>query len=320
MTSLEALQRAFIDQRNGIFIHFNSGTTQYHQSDIIDWDYGVTGKNDPRRHPFEPATWNPDRLDTAQWAAVAKSAGARFAALTTKHHEGFCLWPTQTTTHCVSSGQVTTDVVASYLKDFRAAGIEAGLYFSMLDLQHDITATHCTPADKAMIHAQLTELLTNYGDIPFLITDGWNAPWGGPSYQDLPFAEVDGWVKSLQPNCLLMNIGSVDDLSTTDILFFENAAGQETAASFAGPGIACNLFTTSWFWKDRYAMEPLKSVDWALGLAEQYNRQNVNFMLNINPDDHGQVAPNLAAQLAAYGQRYQQPAPLTALPAGWLWR
>ena len=80
---------------------------------------------------------------------------------------------------------------------------------------------------------QITELLTNYGEIPYLIIDGWNAPWGGPSYRELPFEEVDALVKRLQPNCLLMNIGCTEGISGTDVVFFENGAGQELTPGFA---------------------------------------------------------------------------------------
>ena len=73
-----------------------------------------------------------------------------------------------------------------------------------------------------MIKGQITELLTNYGEIPFLIVDGWNAPWGGPSYEMLPFEELDSLVKSLQPDCLFMNIGCSKGLEGTDIVFYEN--------------------------------------------------------------------------------------------------
>ena len=77
----------------------------------------------------------------------------------------------------------------------------------MLDLTAQTGHRSCTTAQKEKIFGQVTELLTNYGEIPFLIVDGWNAPWGGPSYEMLPFEELDRLVKSLQPDCMLMNIG-----------------------------------------------------------------------------------------------------------------
>ena len=91
---------------------------------------------------------------------------------------------------------VKTDVVREYLEAFRIQGIKAGLYFSILDLTQGIDRRGCSAKNKEYIKGQLTELLTNYGEIPFVIVDGWQSPWGGPSYEELPFEEVNGWVKA----------------------------------------------------------------------------------------------------------------------------
>lgn len=165
---------------------------------------------------------------------------------------------------------------------------------------------------------QITELLTNYGEIPYLIIDGWNAPWGGPSYRELPFEEVDALVKRLQPNCLLMNIGCTEGISGTDVVFFENGAGQELTPGFAGPGALCQKLTRTWFYRDD-EKEP-KSADWALGLMRQCFASHANFMLNLSPDPDGRIPAPLAARFAEIGARVSFPAPLTELPAGWLRR
>ncbi len=73
---------------------------------------------------------------------------------------------------------------------------------------------------------QITELLTNYGEIPYLIIDGWNAPWAARPTASCRSREVDALVKRLQPNCLLMNIGCTEGISGTDVVFFENGAGR----------------------------------------------------------------------------------------------
>lgn len=319
--NLLELQRNFINLRNGAFIHFNSATEQFHDSDISDWDFGITDKNDPNRHPFNPMTWNPQNLNCQEWAQVAKSGEAQFAALTAKHHEGFCLWPTETTNHSITHSPFNVDVVSEYLKAFREMDILPGLYFSMLDLEHGITETKCTSEDKNFIKNQLRELLTNYGEIPFLIIDGWNAPWGGPSFTDLPFAEIDELVKSIQPNCLLMNIGSGSDMSTTDIVFFENAAGQETPENFVGPGASCNIYTENWFWKERHETTDLKSAEWAFyEKVKPDSEKNIVYLMNISPNKSGTVDANLKQRFAEFGHLYAQPNQLNEIPESWLKR
>ncbi|MBD5459471.1 MAG: alpha-L-fucosidase [Lachnospiraceae bacterium] len=320
MRTLENLQKEFINLRLGTFIHFNSATMQFHTGEIKDWEFDHENGKSPRLYPFAEKDWNPQNPDCAQWAAAARSSGCRFAALTAKHHEGFALWPTAYSEHSVKNGTNKTDVVAAYLKAFREAGIAAGLYFSILDLTAGIGRRSCTEKQKEMIKGQITELLTHYGEIPFLIVDGWNAPWGGPSYDMLPFEEIDGLVKLLQPNCLLANIGCTEGIENTDIVFFENGAGQEITAGFEGPGVLCQKFTGTWFWREEDPETKTASAEWAAGLLKKCNAVNVNLMLNISPNKEGRMDENLAAAFSSFGELQKTAAPLQEIPAGWLKR
>jgi len=313
-------QQWFVNQRLGMFIHFNSATFQFAEGEMQDWEYGHENDDEPRRYIFDPKDWKPDQLDCSQWAQAAKSAGMKFAALTAKHHEGFSLWPTRHTEHCVRNASSTRDVVREYLDAFRREGIEAGLYFSMLDLHHQIGRKKCTPEDKQFIKNQLEELLTEYGDLPFLIIDGWHAHWGGPKYEDLPFEEIDEWVKQLQPQCLLMNISCETNLNHTDVVFYENAAGQEVEDAFVGPGASCNILTNTWFWRTTDPDMELKSVEWALEKIHDANKQNVTFLFNGAPNTHGLLDDNILVRFKEIGARYRQPAELTTIPQGWLVR
>lgn len=320
MSDLLELQKRFVNLRFGSFIHFNSATIQFNTGDISDWEYGHENAGEPRRHPFAEKDWNPGKIDCEQWAVIIKSAGGRFAAYTTKHHEGFATWPTAYSEHCVRNATDKTDVVAAYLKAFRAAGIQAGLYFSILDLTAGINRRSCTEEQKKMIKGQLTELLTNYGEIPFLILDGWNAPWGGPTYGMLPFEEIDSLVKSLQPECLLMNIGCTEGIEGTDILFFENGAGQDVYRGFEGPGTLCQKLTGTWFWRRTDAVNLTGTADWALKRMYSYFPMNVNFMLNLSPNEEGRVDGNLAAEFIKIGEKLALPDPVEEIPVGWLRR
>lgn len=317
MTHLEELQKNFVDLRFGSFIHFNSASVQFPDSEVEDWEYGVENIGTPRKHPFRESDWNPTRLDCAAWAKAMKSAGCRFAALTTKHHEGFCLWPSAYTEHCVKNAADKTDVVAAYLAACRDAGIVAGLYFSVLDLTSGIGRRSLTEDQRAMVKGQLTELLTNYGEIPFLIVDGWSAPWGGPSYEKLPFAEIDALVKSIQPDCLLMNIGCTEGISGTDVIFYENGAGQDVEGEFHGPGILCQKLTRTWFNRADDRSTPVKNAEWVKGLAEKYFPQNIALILNLSPRADGSLEENQVAEFAKIGRTLTLPGPIGDLPEGW---
>ncbi|MFC5406265.1 alpha-L-fucosidase [Cohnella soli] len=313
-------QRCFVNQRFGMFIHFNSATFQFADSEINDWEYDHENGDEPRRFVFDPKDWNPEQLDCKQWSKAAKSAGMKFAVLTAKHHEGFSLWSTRYTEHCIRNATNKRDVVKEYLQAFKQEGITTGLYFSMLDLHHQIGRKKCTPEHKQFIKNQLEELLTDYGDIPFLIIDGWNAHWGGPNYEELPFEEIDAWVKQLQPQCLLMNISCESNLDHTDVVFYENAAGQEIEDSFAGPGASCNVLTDTWFWRTSDSTLDLRTTDWVLEKVRDANRHNVTFLLNGAPNQCGLLDDNVINRFRDIGARYRQPADLTEIPENWLIR
>ncbi len=312
------LQMDFINQRLGTFIHWNSAATQFHNSpDIIDWEYDVENGGADRIYPFNEADWNPKHLDCDRWAEIAKSAGCRFAILTTKHHEGFALWDSKYSEHCVRNATNKTDVVAEFLRAFRKVGIRAGLYFSILDLTSKLGRYDFTEEHRTMVLGQITELLTNYGEIPYLIIDGWNAPWGGPSYKTFPFEEVDALVKKLQPNCLLMNIGCTEGISGTDIIFYENGAGQELEDGFKGPGALCQKLTRTWFYRDEHETEPVKSAEWAIDLMNTCFEMNTAFIMNLSPDPDGVVHDNLTERFAEIGKKISLPEPIETLPDGW---
>jgi alpha-L-fucosidase len=210
--------------------------------------------------------------------------------------------------------------VAEYLEAFRAEGIVAGLYFSMLDLHHDIRRCGCTVEGKRLVLRQLTELLTGYGEIPFLIIDGWNANWGGPLYEWISFEEIDALVKALQPGCLLMNISCEPNLNHTDVVFFECAAGQQMEQGFNGPGIGCNYLTKQWFWREEDTSMTLRSAEWAVETVHAMNRRNAAFLLNVSPNTHGELDENVLSRLKEIGKVYHKLPEMETIPSDWVFR
>ena len=249
-TPLLQLQQRFVDLRFGMFLHFNMATFQ-------DREWG---------DPTSPADlFNPTALDTDQWAAAAKSANMTWGCLTTRHHDGFCIWPTKT--HAASVAQTThkTDVVRAYVDSFRKAGLHVCLYYSILSLRDDIRHFNVTPAKIQLIKDQLTELLTNYGKIDLLITDGWDAPWSRITYAEVPYHEIYAHVKSLQPDCILCDLNASQyppgGLYYSDIKAFEQNAGQKVPEGSEVPALSCVTITPDWFWKQKDTGSPLKPVE-----------------------------------------------------------
>lgn len=295
---LAQLQQEFLDLRFGMFIHFNIPTFSEQ-----DWP-------DPQ---MSPATFNPKRLDCNQWAEVASSANMQYACLTTKHHSGFCIWNTKTTDYNVMNSPLKRDVVKEYVDAFRKKGLKVALYYSILDTHHDIRAGWVKREHTEFIKKQLTELLTNYGEISLLVIDGWDAWWSRISYEDIPFEEIYRHIKSLQPNCLVSehNAGKYPDseLFYTDVKHYEQNAGQfiskETNQLPAASGIPINA---SWFWKESFPTDSVKSAEnLVYNNLIPLNEAHCNFILNAAPNRDGLIDDNAAAEFKKIGELWKYP-------------
>lgn len=171
-----------IERGYGMFIHF--GVNTFNE---IEWSKG----------DLPASSYNPTELDCDQWVRIAKEAGFRYLILVTKHHDGFCLWDSKYTDYDVASSPVKIDVVREVAKACKKYGLKLGLYYSLWD-RHEPSYKDTKKYNKYMKN-QLTELMTNYGDIYELWFDGgwdkkdddWNLP------------EIYEYVKEMQANCLL---------------------------------------------------------------------------------------------------------------------
>ncbi|WP_310557876.1 alpha-L-fucosidase [Flavobacterium sp.] len=184
-TPVQEASRIQIDQIErgyGMFISYGINTFNE-----IEWSKGN----------LPVSSYNPTNLDCDQWIKVAKEAGFRYVILITKHHDGFCLWDSKYTEYDVASSPVKTDIVAEVAKACKKYGVELGLYYSLWD-RHEPSYKNKEQYNLYMKN-QLTELMTNYGEVCELWFDGgWDkkeADWDIPA--------VYKYVKAMQPNCLL---------------------------------------------------------------------------------------------------------------------
>jgi alpha-L-fucosidase len=297
------LQQRFVDLRFGMFVHFNMATFQ-------DREWG-----DPTS---PPNLFHPTALDTDQWAAAAQSANMTWGCLTTRHHDGFCLWPTRTQAASVAQTSHRTDVVRAYVNSFRKAGLRVGLYYSILSLRDDIRHFNITPAKVKLIKDQLTELFTGYGEVDILITDGWDAPWSRITYEEVPFHEIYEHIKSLQPSCLLCDLNAsqypAGGLYYSDVKAFEQNAGQKVPEDSDVPALSCVTLTDGWFWKQADANGQLKPVSTVVNeWLEPLNRRHCNLVLNAPPTREGRLAPNVVGRLEDIGKAWKHPGPLAKL-------
>jgi alpha-L-fucosidase len=179
-----------------MFVHFGVNT-------FTDREWGE-GTEDP-------AIFNPTAFDARQWARTARAAGFRALILTAKHHDGFCLWPTRTTTHSVAQSPWRNgrgDVVREFVDACRAEGLRPGLYLSPWD-RHEPRYGD-SPRYNDFYIAQLTELLTQYGTIHEVWFDGANGEGPNGRKQQYDWPRTWSTVRGLQPNAVMFSDAGPD--------------------------------------------------------------------------------------------------------------
>jgi alpha-L-fucosidase len=179
-----------------MFLHFGVNT-------FTDREWG-DGKE-------SPSIFNPTALDCRQWARTARAAGFKAMVLTAKHHDGFCLWPTATTDHSVKSSPFrggTGDLVREFVDACRAERLRVGLYLSPWDRNSPVYGDSPRYNDKYI--AQLTELLTRYGDIHEVWFDGANGEGPNGKRQEYDWSRTWNTVRGLQPDAVMFSDAGPD--------------------------------------------------------------------------------------------------------------
>ena len=198
------------------FIHFGVNT-------FTDREWG-DGTEDE-------ALFNPVHLDCNQWVAAVKAAGAKGMILTAKHHDGFCPWPSQYTEHSVKNSPCQRDVVKEAAEACRRGGIRFGVYLSPWDRN---SRYYGTPEYNDYFCHQLTELLTQYGDLFCVWFDGACGEGPNGKRQEYDFPRYIELIRKYQPNAVIFNDAG------PDTRWVGNEAGKARHAEWAVvPGELC---------------------------------------------------------------------------------
>lgn len=239
-----------------------------------------------------------------EWCAAAAAAGARYAVLTTKHHDGYALWPSEHASLSVRDSGIDRDLVAEFVDACRAEGLKVGFYLSLSDWHHPdypafrdedrpyLLIAYPRPDPEAWarylddLFGQVRELLTGYGEISVLWFDGgWErtpAEWRA--------AELEALIRELQPGILLNErLPSVGDYTTPEQ--FVPATPPE------GRWETCLTMNESWgFVPDDHDWKTERDLVHAL--AETVGKGG-NLLLNVGPRGDGSLDPDEADRLAA---------------------
>jgi alpha-L-fucosidase len=302
----------FHDAKFGLFIHWGvysllgSGEWVMQQKQISKEDYQEL-----------PEFFNPIDFNPKEWVAIAKAAGMKYITITTRHHDGFSMFATkQTDWNIMDRTPYKKDVIKMLADECHKQGIKLFLYYSHLDwYQNDYfprgnTGQYSGRPDSGnwnkylgFINAQLTELLTNYGEISGIWFDGmWdkrNADWQLDKTYNL--------IHSLQPGCMIGNNHHLSPNPGEDFQMFEkDLPGKNTTGFNAESKIGslpletCETMNDSWGFN--LSDNNFKSVKTLVQYLVKAAGNNANFLLNIGPMPNGKIHPRFISTLKEIGK------------------
>lgn len=262
------------DAKFGMFVHWGL----YSQLGRQEW---VMSIEDIPVEEYEKLakTFKPKPNAARDWAKLAKATGMKYMVMTTKHHEGFCLFDSKLTDYCAPRQGPGRDLVREYVDAARAEGLRVGFYYSLMDWHHpDGMKSQNDPAARQRfvdyIHGQLRELMTNYGKIDILWYDV-AVPLDAAGWQS---EKMNKMVLELQPDIIVNNRNWLaGDFSTP----------EQTVEATKGDWESCMTLNDSWGYTA--ADDNWKTPQRVVRNLVQCARDGGNYLLNIGPKPDGSI-------------------------------
>jgi len=296
-------QIEFQDWEFGLFLHFGMYTYREEQD----------GRKYKRQ---DPSLFAPGELDCEQWIRTAKEAGMRYAVLTCKHHEGFCLWPSEFgdySTKYSSWRDGKGDVVKDFTDACHKYGLKVGIYYSPYDGVTPLYDNDFKGYDDYFI-GHMRELLTNYGTVDMVWFDGCHS-----EDHVYDWDRIAAEIHALAPGALIFNMGKPDfrwvgneygvaSLPTWNVVDKLSFSVQKSLdidtlddAMWLPAECDCRMRLHSWGWQpdDEHTV---KSVDELMGLYYYSVGRGCNLLLNIGPDPRGLLPEADAGRLEEFGR------------------
>ena len=303
----------YLHDRFGMFIHWGL----YAIPARGEWVRSVEQMPEEEYLPFFDE-FNPTAFDPREWARAAKQAGMKYAVLTAKHHDGFCLFDSKLTSFKSTNTQCGRDLVQDFLEAFRAEGLKVGLYYSLLDWHHP-DYPHCGDLNHPMrnhpehsnenrdfsryldyMHGQVRELCTNYGKLDVMWFDFSYGELCGEAWRA---TELTRMIRSFQPDVIIDNrlevsgtgFGSLatanpsefcgDFVSPEQIIPPNGLKNADTGADLVWE--ACITMNDNWGYHARD--KHFKPVSLLVHKLVECISKNGNMLLNVGPDATGRI-------------------------------
>jgi len=267
--------------------------------------------------------FDPDLYDPAVWAAAARKAGMKYFVVTSKHHEGFCLWDSDLTDYKVTNTPYGRDVLAPMVEAFRSEGLAVGFYHSLIDWHHpDFPIDHLHPLRNhprarqmnrtrdmrkyvAYLHGQVTELLTRFKPVDIMWFD-FSYPsrrdpktgFKGKGAREWQAAKLIKLVRQLAPGILINNRAGIEQ----DFRTPEQYQPSEPVTVDGKPVVweACHTFSGSWgYHRDETTW---KSPEQLIALLINSVALGGNLLMNVGPTGRGEFDRRALAALDVYAE------------------
>lgn len=289
------------------------------QLEFMDWEFGVffhfgirtfyEGHKDWDEKPMDKSVFNPAELDCEQWIKTAKSAGAKYAVFTAKHHDGFANWNSKYTEYSVENTPFSgRDIVEEFIQACRKHGLKVGIYYSPAQFGSRAADSY----DDYFIN-QISELLTNYGRIDYLWFDGC-----GSEGHEYDTERIVTAIRTMQPDILIFNmwdpdtrwVGNEDgyapednfnEVSSLDFSVMTDKKDELEEKKFLPAECDCRI-RKNWFYRTADA-DTLKSVDILMDMYEKSVGHGANLLLNLGPDRRGLIPEDEVRRMAEFGER-----------------
>lgn len=317
-------RKEFQDMKFGMFIHWGASSV------LGSGEWVMNNRNiRVKEYTTLQRAFNPIDFDAKAWVTTAKNAGMQYITFITRHHDGFSNWDTKLSDWKITHTPYGKDALKQLADECRKQGIKLFLYYSLLDwyrsdYQYETgktgkgtgrTEKSNWPGYIRFMKAQLTELLTNYGDIAGIWFDGhWDQLDNDhdkslQSKVNWHYDEIYTLIHQLQPQCLISNNHHLAPIPGEDFQAFEKDLPGNNTTGFGGASISqlpletCETMNDSWGYNmtDR----KFKSVPVLIHYMVNAAGRNANFLLNVGPKPNGQIQSEFNDTLAMVGQWMQ---------------
>ncbi|MFW6279818.1 MAG: alpha-L-fucosidase [Planctomycetota bacterium] len=241
-------------------------------------------------------SWEPRPRPMREWARLASKAGQKYMVMTTKHHEGFCLWDSDMTDYNAVQRGPGRDLVQEYVDACREYDLKIGFYYSLMDWHHPDGA-RCLKDEDArrrfvdFTHGCVEELMSNYGKIDILWFD---VSWPLPDAEAWESRRMIDRVRELQPHIIVNNRAKLPaDFGTPE----EDVSAEEEGRAWE----ACMTFNGSWGYQPTPA-DDWRSVREVIEMLRTATAGGGNLLLNIGPTAEGSVPGEAAERLTMVGK------------------